>query len=265
MTVNIPNGMATHFGRQLKKERTARGWSVHELSRRTGIDAGHLSRIERGLRPPTKAVALACDHAFPERDGWFAEYYDDSSAWMPPGFRSWGEHEDSATHLWVWSPGQVDGLAQTEDYARATLRLEPGATDDQIEIRLKSRMERQRRVLHRDEPPVIRLLVDQAALYREVGGPRTMAGQMRHLVELGSLPHVTVQVLPQVGHPATGSELILTTTAAYVEHLAGGYVYSGSPAFTRLETIMTTIAAECYRASESQTILTEAAERWDTQ
>ena len=45
----------SHFGKQLKKERLAHGWSLPELSRRTGIDAGHLSRLENGKRPPTEA------------------------------------------------------------------------------------------------------------------------------------------------------------------------------------------------------------------
>ena len=31
----------SHFGKQLKKERLAHGWSLPELSQRTGIDAGH--------------------------------------------------------------------------------------------------------------------------------------------------------------------------------------------------------------------------------
>jgi len=50
----------------------------------TGIDAGHLSRIENGKRPPTAAIALACDAAFPERKGWFSEYYEESRRGHPP-------------------------------------------------------------------------------------------------------------------------------------------------------------------------------------
>jgi transcriptional regulator with XRE-family HTH domain len=65
---------ATHFGRQMKKERLAHGWSLQELSLRTAYDGAHLSRIENGLRPPTRALALACDVAFPERRGWFTDY-----------------------------------------------------------------------------------------------------------------------------------------------------------------------------------------------
>lgn len=67
-------GAAVHFGRQVKKERLAKHWPLEELSRQTGQDAGHLSRIERGLRPPTEKIANAMDKAFTHREGWFTEY-----------------------------------------------------------------------------------------------------------------------------------------------------------------------------------------------
>src|ERR1700730_17965722 len=91
----------SHFGRQLKKERLARGWSLPELSRRTGIDAGHLSRMENGKRPPPEAIALACDAAFPERRGGLSEYYEESRHWseVPASFKSWPEYEDKAATL----------------------------------------------------------------------------------------------------------------------------------------------------------------------
>lgn len=37
------------------------------------FNAAHLGRIEGGKRPPTERVALACDAAFPERQGWYAD------------------------------------------------------------------------------------------------------------------------------------------------------------------------------------------------
>jgi ribosome-binding protein aMBF1 (putative translation factor) len=69
---DIPVNPLTHFGKQVKKERLARGWSLPELAHQTGIDAGHWSRIERALRPPTELIADACDRVFPERKGWCA-------------------------------------------------------------------------------------------------------------------------------------------------------------------------------------------------
>jgi transcriptional regulator with XRE-family HTH domain len=150
--IGIPNGTpAHHFGKQIRKERLARGWSLPELSARTGINAGHLSRIETGRRPPTEHVARACDAAFPERKGYFLEYYEESRTWAPPGFRDWPELENKATRLSVWSPGIIHGLLQTEDYARALLTTLPGATAEAVAGRLRSRLERQRRVLGREE------------------------------------------------------------------------------------------------------------------
>jgi transcriptional regulator with XRE-family HTH domain len=87
-------GAAVHFGRQVKKERLAKHWSLEELSRQTGIDLGHLSRIERGLRPPTEKIAVEMDKAFTNREDWFTEYYNDSLVGIPPGLRNWAEHED---------------------------------------------------------------------------------------------------------------------------------------------------------------------------
>jgi transcriptional regulator with XRE-family HTH domain len=79
------NPAFSHFGRQMKKERLARGWGLDELSRRTEINAGHLSRIENGRRPPTETVAKACDAVFPERRGWFLEYVRREAPCCIPG------------------------------------------------------------------------------------------------------------------------------------------------------------------------------------
>ena len=38
--------------------------------------------------------------------------------------------------------------------------------------------------------------IDEAVLCRPVGGPKAMAAQLAQLIELGSLPHVTLQVIP---------------------------------------------------------------------
>jgi hypothetical protein len=39
-----------------------------------------------------------CDQAFPDRDGWFSEFYAESRTWIatPPWFRSWVQHEQKA-------------------------------------------------------------------------------------------------------------------------------------------------------------------------
>jgi transcriptional regulator with XRE-family HTH domain len=260
-----------HFGRQMRKERAARNWSLPELSQRMaafndgqGVNHGHLSRIERGVRRPTEKIADLCDKVFPERKGWFREYYEESKSWMPPGLRSWAEHEDKAVRLSVWAPGIVHGLFQTEAYARTFIATLPGVTQEVVAARLASRMERQRRVvLRKDDPPAVTCIVDHAALYRLVGSPEIMAAQVRRLLEVAAMPHVKVQVLPAIAHPATASELIIAdNSAVYAEHLAGGGVYTEEETVTRLDRLFGTIHGECYRVSESLAVIGKAEQVW---
>jgi transcriptional regulator with XRE-family HTH domain len=106
------------------------GWSLREFHARTGVDIGHASRIETGKAPPTETVAKACDAAWPERRGWFLEYYEESKSWVPAGFRNWAEYEDKAATLRDWYPGIITGLLQTEDYARRAPRRGPQLARD---------------------------------------------------------------------------------------------------------------------------------------
>jgi transcriptional regulator with XRE-family HTH domain len=97
MAGNDGGSPVTHFGRQVRKERLARGWSIHELARRTGIAAGHLSRIENGKRPPTENVATACDAVFAERKGWFLEYVRHEAPCCIPG----SVRRNSEVYFWA--------------------------------------------------------------------------------------------------------------------------------------------------------------------
>ena len=174
-----------YFGRQVRRARRAAGWTLAEFGQRIGYDPGQISRIENGKRPPTELFAQMCDRAFPDRDGWFSEFYAESRTWIatPPWFRSWVEHEQQAATLRIWQLGVLSGLLQTEDYARGILTVEPGVTEDQVSERLAARLARQA-VLTRDDPPAAWFLVDEAVLHRRVGSPDVMAAQLAHLVGL---------------------------------------------------------------------------------
>jgi transcriptional regulator with XRE-family HTH domain len=260
MGINGGGNPVTHFGRQMRKERLARGWSLREFEAHSGINIAQASRIENGKIPPTAKVAAACDDTFPERKNWFSEYYEESKSWMPAGFRSWGEYEDKATELLVWSPGIIDGLAQTEDYARALLSIHPDATDEVLMTRLRGRMERQRRLL-REDGPVVGLLVDMTALYRAVGSAQIMAAQCAHLAEIAKLQAVTLQVIPPVAVPSTAS-IMVADNAAYTENALSGAVYTEDETVRRLRRLLTMLRAEARPASESLAIIRKAEEQW---
>ncbi len=220
--------------------------------------------LENGKLTPNRRIAEACDRVFPNREGWFVEYFQDSQSWIPPGLRSWAEHEDKAVRLDVWCPGNIHGLFQTSEYAEALLWTYPGVTQEQVEARLAGRMARSQRVLRRKGgSPVITAVVDHAALYRLVGSPEVMAGQMGYLLDLAALPNVTLAVLPAVGHPASASELVIADHAAtYTEYIGGGVVLIEPDRVSGQERVFNAIRAECYRASESATIVRKAREIW---
>lgn len=249
-----------HFGKQVKKERLARGWSLPELEKRTGIDAGHWSRIERGVRPPTELIAAKCDEAFPERRGWFGEYYRDSRSWAPPGYRSWTEEVDNASSLHDWCPSILTGFLQIEDYARVLLSVHPDVTDEVVNTRLAGRMAHQKRLFERDLPMLF--LIDQLALYRLVGSPQIMTAQLQHLITVASRPRVTIQVVPAVAVPSVAHGITLTDRAAYSETSVNGNVWTDEETRSSLGRVFDTLRSEAWRASESLALINEASELW---
>lgn len=264
MTVNPRNLPTTHFGRQMRKERLAHGWSLREFCARTGIDIGYASRIENGKQPPSEKVADACDLVFPERKRWFREYYEDSKTWTPAAFRNWAEYEDRATTLRVWMPGILSGLLQPERYARVMSSVYPGVPDEVVNARVANRMQRQQRVLFRPSPPDAHIVLDEAALYRRIGSAEIMAEAMGHLLEVADLDYVRLQVMPAIEHPCNESELLITDDAVYTESLMGGGVHTSPEAVHRMGRLFDTLVGECYRVSESRLLLERMHDTWIT-
>jgi transcriptional regulator with XRE-family HTH domain len=253
-------GVAGHFGRQMRRDRLAHGWSITELAKRTGVNGAHLGRIESGLRPPSVRVADALDKAFPERRGWYLLWLDDirSAPEVPATFRSWSDYEDQSATLRLWTPLIVDGLFQTEDYARALIAV-TGVTGEVTAARLGARMERQRRVLGRCR---ISYVLDQSALYRLVGSPEIMEAQLRHLLDVAVMPNIVLQVMPEVAHDAMAANYVLADDAVWSEHVVTGGVYTDPAIVAAVATRHDILRGECLKVSESLALIERLAEQW---
>lgn len=259
-TGRIGRGVAGHFGRQMRRDRLAHGWSITELSQRTKINGAHLGRIESGLRPPSVRVADALDKVFPERRGWYLQWLDDirSAPEVPATFRSWSDYEDRSTTLRLWTPLIVNGLFQTKDYARALIALR-GATGEVAATRLEARMQRQQRVLGHCH---ISYVFDQSALYRLIGSPEIMAAQFRHLVEVAAMPNVVLQVMPEVGHDVLEAGYALADDAVWSEHVVTGGVYTDPEVIASVAARHDNLRGECLKVSESLTLIGGLADQW---
>lgn len=259
-------GVAGHFGRQVRRDRLAHGWPIAELARRAKLDAAHLSRVENGRRPPTARIAAALDGVFTEHRGWYLTWLEETrtAPEIPVTFRSWSDYEDRTAALRVWTPGIVDGLVQAQAYAAALIATSPGVSGDAAAARLTARMERQHRVLGRDKPPSVTLLVDEAALYRQVGTAEVMAAQLCRLREVAALPAVLMQVMPEVAHASVASGYLIADDAVWCENVITGGTYTDPETVTATARRFDTLRAECYRASESLALIERLESQWTT-
>lgn len=139
---------------------------------------------------------------------WWTKYSDI----LPDWFETYLGLESAASTIRSFEIQFVHGLFQTEEYARAVTRLgHQSAPADEIGHRVGLRVKRQD-LLTRPAPPVIWSVMDEAVLRRPVGGPLVMRAQLRRLIEVARLPHVTLQVVPfaRGGHAgASGSFTVL--------------------------------------------------------
>ena len=256
--------MAGHFGRQVRRDRVAHGWTVAELARRAKLNAAHLSRIEHGHRPPTARIAAALDGVFTERRGWYLTWLEETrtAPEIPVTFRSWSDYEDRTATLRAWTPGIIDGLVQVQDYAAALIATSPRVSGDTAAARLTARMERQRRVLGREKPLSVTLLVDESALYRQVGTAEVMAAQLRRLREAAAMPSVVMQVMPEVAHASVASGYLIADDAVWSENVITGGTYTDPETVTATALRFDTLRAECYRASESLALIERLESQW---
>jgi hypothetical protein len=102
------------------------------------------------------------------------------------------ELEADATRIDSFTIDLVPGLLQIREYCRALITDRPDIDNETINRRLAFRAARQRRVQSGELE--LWAIIDESALYREVGGPATLVEQLVALLDAPS--NVTVQILP---------------------------------------------------------------------
>lgn len=122
---------------------------------------------------------------------------------LPKWFEVYVDLEAESDELNLFDPQYVNGLAQTEDYARALIsagRQGDGDVAATIDRRVELRMERQRKVI--DQQVTVNMILDESALRRVYGGPAVMVAQCEKLLEVADYARCTLQVLPLDAPPA---------------------------------------------------------------
>ena len=204
---------------ELRRLREAARLTCEEVAEHLECSASKISRIETGRVSVSPRdvrdmlglygveghqreglVQLARDS---RQKGWWHGYSDT----MQPWFATFVGFEAAASEIRNFEVDLIPGLLQTEDYARIVIRAgNVNAANEEIERGVALRMERQP-LLTRDGAPQLWAVIDEAALRRRVGGPGLTRLQLDHLLDVSSMPNVTIQVLPfgAGAHPAMGN------------------------------------------------------------
>jgi hypothetical protein len=136
--------------------------------------------------------------------GWWNEY----SALFSDELARFFGLEDGAQSIRSFESCVIPGLLQTEDYIRALLSS-PLSTGRPTEVgqRVRARLQRQRR-LDGPDPLQLSVIIGQAALMQEIGGPQVQREQLRHLLQLADRYSDTIDLRVQ---PFSGASLNAAT------------------------------------------------------
>ncbi|WP_203994433.1 DUF5753 domain-containing protein, partial [Sphaerisporangium rufum] len=227
-----------------------------------------LGFVERGQRTPNPDFVKRCDEALSAGGELIRHWSDLRGEAGPHWFKGWLGVEKEAHTLHAWEPIVVPGLLQTEDYARAVIRGEPGITREQIARAVAARMERQK-ILSRPDSPTFRVILDEAVLYRLVGTEEIMRMQLKRLLEALDSPRIGIQIVPMSAGVTTGvlggfaiAQLSGHLDTVYIQTAIRGHVSNRPEDVKAIHDRYDKLRAEAQPQLASIELIREAEKRW---
>ncbi|MEV0171189.1 helix-turn-helix transcriptional regulator [Streptomyces sp. NPDC050803] len=181
-----------YYGFELRRYRETAGLTQKQLGDIVNYTASLVGQVETARKVPTPEFSERVDAAL-GTGGLLSRLVDlVLRSQLPAWFQQVAELEVRAAEICTFQMGMMHGLLQTPEYVRAVL----GALDDSdLDDRSAVRLARQR-IFEKEESPVFWLVLSEAALNQEIGGPEIMRGQLTHLLSFEKHPRINVQVLP---------------------------------------------------------------------
>ena len=248
----------------------ALGWSESKLSRietaRTGISEPDLERLLAAYGAQAEMRDRLHDLARRGRGRvWWTPYRSS----VPAPYDEYVALEAEAVAMSEWETQIVPGLLQTDEYARAVIEVGADIGDPEIiQQRLALRMARQT-VLIREPPPRLTVVLDEAVLHREVGGPEVLQRQLQRLHEASVRPGVELLVLPfSAGAHAALSESFMILDFAgntrgpvvHSEGLTGGFFHLKGDEVQVFREAFEDVRARALGVAESRELITRTSD-----
>ncbi|MDG4859936.1 helix-turn-helix transcriptional regulator [Streptomyces sp. T-3] len=215
-------------GKQVKVLRKARGLHQRELAELTHVGEDLISAIERGVRTPQPDFLERADKVL-DAGGVLLAVVDDvrealarSRTRHPDWYRGYAELEAQAVELHHYCNHALHGLLQIEAHAETVFaKRRPLLDEETIAKRTSDRLARQQ-VFERKPAPVISYILEEVILNRPTGGRAVHKDQLRHLLRVGQMRNVEIQIMPTAheGHPNLDSAFNLVTPKGQAHQVA---------------------------------------------
>lgn len=212
MNVQPPSSSAQQaliaLSQRLSDIRKEAGLSARALAARAGWHESKCSRLQSGKATPSeadiRAWTLHC--GVPESapdlieaargvEGMYVEWRRRTRAGLRHVQQVGAQLYERTSNFRIYEPGVVPGLLQTPAYATALMGaiIAFQQIPDDTEAAVAVRIERQR-VLRRGG--TFAFLMEESALRARVADDGVMAGQLGHLLQVASLPSVSLGIIP---------------------------------------------------------------------
>ncbi|MFF3454209.1 helix-turn-helix domain-containing protein [Streptomyces sp. NPDC002730] len=222
-----------YYGAELRRLREAADLNQKQLGSIIYCTGSLVGQIETARKVPTREFSERVDAALGTEGAMSRLVGLVLRSQLPSWFQLYAELEARATYISTYQAQVVYGLLQRESYARALLEVDH---PEKVVEMVAARLDRQR-ILARETPPLLWVVLDESVLLRGVGDRKVMRDQLGHLLDFVKRPWVQIQVLPfSVGQHTgmMGSFNLLRfeddPDLVYVESYDSGHVTANSTA-----------------------------------
>ncbi|MEV0367420.1 helix-turn-helix domain-containing protein [Nocardia fusca] len=277
------------LGRALREAREGVGFTLEQAAREMEMSKTALIRLEKGHNEKVRVrdvegfgrlyelttqrieelKALAQQAA--TKSWWQA-----SRHLLLSGYNTYLELESGASELRLYQPLIIPGLLQVEGYASAIERpVLPGDSPEDLDRRVAVRMRRSAILTRQRIPITAEFIVHESVLHTVVGSYRVMAGQLRHIADMGTRPNVTVRILPSAaGFPGTAVPVLpyilidFPTASAepsvvFCENPIGSMFFEEEPDVNRHREIHEALRSATLEEQPSRDLLRRMARRYE--
>ncbi|MET8446358.1 helix-turn-helix transcriptional regulator [Streptomyces sp. NPDC005209] len=203
------------FGAVHKALRETAGLTQEEYAEVIGYSVHAIAKLEQGRRfPQPRFIERAGEVLEAPRVLRAAARNLTRRQGLASWFQQWAGIEEEAISLCAYECRAIPGLLQPEPYIRAIFeRRLPPVTEEQLDREVAARLERQQ-LLARRPNTAFSFVIEQALIVRRVGGSDVTRALIEHLLEVGKLRNVEIQVMPleQEDHVGVDGQMYLAET-----------------------------------------------------